>query len=57
MVGIIKEFKYDYKVKLWWKPKKGRTEKNLKYLIRDRDSMDMANCKKYKAESRNLCLT
>jgi len=57
VVGIIKEFKYDYKVKLWWKPKKGRTEKNLKYLIRDRDSMDMANCKKYKAESRNLCLT
>jgi len=39
-LGIMKkDFKYDGHVNLWWKPKKGRMDRDLNALSEDRHAL------------------
>jgi len=42
-LGIVREFKYDGEVKVWWKPKKGRMDKDLRQMSVDMDALELAN--------------
>jgi len=45
---IVKEFNYNFEVKLWWKSKKGRMNKDLKQLCLDRDATKVNNYAEYR---------
>ncbi|KAK7348455.1 hypothetical protein VNO80_23013 [Phaseolus coccineus] len=48
-IEIMKEFKYDSEVRLWWKLKTGRMDTHLRQFIDDKDVMELVNY----AENRN----
>ncbi|KAK7348454.1 hypothetical protein VNO80_23012 [Phaseolus coccineus] len=39
----MKEFKYDFEVRLWWKPKTGRMDTHLRQFIDDKDVMKLTD--------------
>jgi len=42
-LSILKdEFKYDGMVKLWWKPKRGRMDRDLRPLVTDKDALELS---------------
>ena len=40
--NIVKEFKYIGEFKLWWKPNKESIDRDMKLLLQDKDSMELA---------------
>jgi len=42
-LGILKkDFKYDGELYMWWKPKKGRRDKDLRPLCEDMNALELA---------------
>ena len=54
VLSILKEeFKYDGTIKLWWKPKKGRMDRDLSPFVSDNGALQFcAYAKKIKKRSR-----
>ncbi|QCD95683.1 hypothetical protein DEO72_LG6g378 [Vigna unguiculata] len=50
-LSILKEeFKYDEAMKLWWKPKRGRMDRDLRPFVSDNDALQLCACAERKKE-------
>jgi len=59
-LSILKEeFKYDEAMKLWWKPKRGRMDRDLRPFVSDNDALQLCACAERKKERKgpDLCRT